>query len=434
MKTTFLRKLSAGILAAILTVGMTACNHSGSTPSVASVASSADISSADVSSTAPVSSDTGESGAALVLWGAEEDQTMLKEMASSFVTEHADKKYKVTVKVQGEDHAQTVVLNDVNAAADVFAIPHDQLGALAEAKACSPNTVYADEIEENDSAQSVSAATYKGTLYGYPSSVETYFMYYNKSVFTNNDVKSLDKMLEVAKAAKKTVGIELGNNYYSAAFWLAGGCKLFGDGTDVSGSTFNDANGLNVAKYIATLKSKGLQNLAPADATSPLTSGALTAQIGGPWNASDFKGALGDNYAVAKLPTVNIGGEEKQMVSFEGVKIYLVNSHTKYPNAAMQLAEYITNEKNQVKRFTDRGLVPANLNAVNSSAVTSDETVAAEVAQSKFATAMPSLPQMTGFWSNNSMAVTTEIYNGKIKEANFQTALDNWCTLLKSAA
>jgi len=394
--------MSAAILAVAMLFGISACSTKDATAG-------------------------SEKSAALVLWGAEDDQTMLKEMTTAFVVEHPT--YTVEVRVTGEDKAKDAALADLDAAADVFAIAHDQLGALVEAGAVYPNTLYVDEITANDTGAALKAATYDGTVYGYPSSADTYFLYYDKSVFTEADVSSLDTMLTVASTAGKSVGFDMGNNYFTAAFWFANGCTLFGaSGADVAGSTFNGPEGVAVAEYIATLQDTGLQNINDGDATTAFQNGTLAAQVTGNWKAEDYKAALGENYGVAKLPTVNIGGTDKQMISFSGVKLYVVKSNTQNPEPAMQLAAFLTNEENQLKRFTDRSLLPVNLSAAADPSVTADPTIAAQVAQTAFSIPMPSIPQMNNFWSPSSSAVTKEIFDGTATD--FAATLTTWQDLL----
>ena len=50
-------------------------------------------------------------------------------------------------------------------------------------------------------------------------------MYYDKSVFSEEDIKNLDSMLE-----KGTVAFPLTNSWYTPAFYIGNGCTLFGDG------------------------------------------------------------------------------------------------------------------------------------------------------------------------------------------------------------
>ena len=423
------KRVSSGLLATALAVGMTACSGGNSSSSAAAANSAA----SQAASSGTASSELGESGAKITLWGSADDQTMLKTMAKAFEQAHTDKKYQVTVNVQDEDKAQAAILKDVDAAADVFCVPHDQLGALVEAGACYPNTVFADEVKASDDANAVQASTYKNVLYGYPRSVQSILLFYNKSVLGPDDVKTMDGMLKKAKAAGKQWGWDMTNNYDTAPLYLANGVKLFGDkGTDVNGSTFNSPEAVAVAKYIAGLKSKGLKNVNDGDVVKLLKDGSVVAQATGSWKADAFKAALGGNYAVAKLPTINIDGTEKQIVSFAGYTLYLVNAHSKCPQAAMQLADYMTNKDNQLKAFKDRGVVPANKDAAGDSSVTSDATVAAQLEQAKTSIPMPSITQMTNFWSDSSMAYTRDIFEGKIKEADIQTKLNAWNDTLKS--
>lgn len=425
------KRVSSGLLATALAVGMTACSGGNSSSSAAAANSAA----SQAASSGAASSELGESGAKITLWGSADDQAMLKTMAKAFEQAHTDKKYQVTVNVQDEDKAQAAILKDVDAAADVFCVPHDQLGALVEAGACYPNTVFADEVKASDDANAVQASTYKNVLYGYPRSVQSIFLFYNKSVLGPDDVKTMDGMLKKAKAAGKQCGWDMTNNYDTAPLYLANGVKLFGDkGTDVNGSTFNSPEAVAVAKYIAGLKSKGLKNVNDGDVVKLLKDGSVVAQATGSWKADAFKAAFGSNYAVAKLPTINIDGTEKQIVSFAGYTLYLVNAHSKCPQAAMQLADYMTNKDNQLKAFKDRGVVPANKDAAGDPSVTSDATVAAQLEQAKTSIPMPSITQMTNFWSDSSMAYSRDIFEGKIKEADIQTKLNAWNDTLKSNA
>ncbi len=433
MKKRAWKQVSAGFLAAVLSVAVTACSNAGGASSVAESSAGSQAASEAAASSGVDTSKLGEQGAKITLWGSGDDQAMLKEMAAAFEQAHADKNYKVTVNVQDEDKAQAAILKDVDAAADVFDVPHDQLGALVEAGACYPNTVFADEVTASDDQNAVKAATYKGTLYGYPRSVQSIFLFYNKSALSADDVKTMDGMLAKAKAAGKQCGWDMTNNYDTAPLYFANGVKLFGDdGTDVSGSTFGSNEAVSVAKYIAGLKGKGLKNVNDGDVEKLLKDGSVVAQATGSWKAQAFKKALGDNYAVAKLPTINIDGSEKQIVSFAGYTLYLVNAHSKYPQAAMQLAEYLTDKENQLKAFKDRGVVPANKEAQGDSSVTGDETVAAQLEQAKTSIPMPSITQMTNFWSDSSMAYTRDIFEGKIKEADIQAKLNAWNDMLKA--
>ena len=69
--------------------------------------------------------------------------------------------------------------------------------------------------------------TYDGDIYAVPYTSNTWFMYYDKRVFSEDDVKSLDTMLTKGK-----VSFPFDNGWYLNAFYAANGCTIFGDGTD----------------------------------------------------------------------------------------------------------------------------------------------------------------------------------------------------------
>ena len=75
-------------------------------------------------------------------------------------------------------------------------------------------------------------------------------MYYDKSVFTEDDVKNLDTMLEKGK-----VGFPLSNSWYIASFYVANGCTLFGaDGGDAAaGFDFSGDKAVAVTNYLVDL-------------------------------------------------------------------------------------------------------------------------------------------------------------------------------------
>ena len=108
-----------------------------------------------------------------------------------------------------------------------------------------------DEVKESNSENIVATVTASdGGVYGVPFSGNTWFMFYNKSIFTEEDVKSLDRMLEKGKVA-----FPLTNSWYMGAFYLANGCTLFGEsGTDASaGINFGGKAGVEATQYLVSL-------------------------------------------------------------------------------------------------------------------------------------------------------------------------------------
>ena len=432
------RKLFSKVIAMMMigTIGasMTGCGNDTKTPNTEpSVSPSTEASESPAAS--EQTSEFQNTEATLTVWGSQDDQQMLGEMVESFKAAHPEVEWNITVRVNGEDQAKAEVLKDTEAAADVFAIAHDQLGELVEAGAVYKNTKYADEIKERSVEASVNAATYKGELYGYPSASETYFLFYDTSIFDEEQVKSLDTMLTADLADGVTpFAMDIANAYYSGPFFLSNGCELFGaDGSDAKTVTFNNEQGVEVAKLLGSLKSQGVVAFDDTVAATQFEANTLGAYVAGPWKTATYKELLGENFGVAELPTLNFNGEEKHMASFAGFKVYCVKSNTKYPLEAMALANWLTNEENQLKRFKDRGGVPVATALANSEEVTSDPAVKALLAQLNYAYAMPSIPQMGKFW-DATKAFVQETFDGTITEADYQAKLDTLVATITEGA
>ncbi len=321
----------------------------------------------------------------LKVWGSQEDQAMLQTMIDAFKVENTDAIYNITLGVVGEPDARARFLEDPAAAADVFSFANDQILDLVNAGALYEVTRNKDAITSANMASSIEAATVNGKLYAYPMTADNgYFLYYDKSVFTEEDVKSLDKILEVAAAKDKKFFMDVSNGWYIASFFLgAGGTLKIENGKQLC--DFNNADGVKAGEAIKALTAHEAF-LTGDDAV--LTGGmgsSIAAGVSGTWNAEAISSKLGANYAATKLPTFNMGGTQKQMSSFAGFKLIGVNSQTANPVAAMTLAEWLTNEANQITRFTTRKMGPSNINAAKSDAVKADVALAALAMQNGFA-------------------------------------------------
>lgn len=394
---------------------------------------SASSSGSSSSSSTPSSSSAAPKDITLTLWGSQDDQAMLKTMADNFTKTHTDNNYTIKLGVCGEDVAATTVLKDVDAAGDVFAFASDQLATLQTAGALLPITIDTDKIKSDNTAASVTAATVDSQLYAYPSSADTYFLYYDKKYLKDSDVTSLENIMsKQLPSGVKNFAMNLNNNgWYVASFFLAAGCKVFGQsGTDPTQCDFNSANGLAGATYMLSLvsqKSKFVDWGANFDSllAQNFKNRTIAAAVSGTWNAAKIQQALGSDFGATKLPTIKLSGKDTQMGSFANFKLYGVNAHSKNPAAAMALAEFLTNQDNQKIRFEQRSFAPTNTAlSSDSSALASNVAVAADALQNKYATLQPSIKQMSNFWTPvGSLGTTME--NGKTTSATLQKDLDN---------
>ncbi|HAL73657.1 MAG TPA: hypothetical protein DCM45_01030 [Clostridiales bacterium] len=354
----------------------------------------------------------------LKVWGSQEDQAMLQQMIDAFKAKNTSKNYVITLGVVSEADARAKVLEDPQAAADVFQFANDQISDLVNAGALYEVTRNKDAIIKANMAGSIEASTMGGKLYAYPSTADNgYFMYYDKSVFTEEDVKSLDKMLEVAQAKNKKVFMDVSNGWYIASFFLGAGGKLSLDSNGKQTCDFNNDKGIKAGEAIKAFTAH------PAFLTGDdavLTGGigtTIAAGVSGTWNAEAISGKLGANYAATKLPTFNLGGTQTQMSSFAGFKLVGISSQTKAPVDAMMLAEWLTNEENQILRFKTRQMGPSNIKAANSAEVKANIALAALAAQNQFAVSQKEV--LGNYWGPAEAfgtAMEAKDYSKSIKE------------------
>ena len=83
----------------------------------------------------------------LTVWGAEEDQTLLKELTDKFQEAYPDQTFDIQIGVESESTAKDTVLTDIEAAADVYAFADDQINDLVKAGALLKLDDYADALQ-----------------------------------------------------------------------------------------------------------------------------------------------------------------------------------------------------------------------------------------------------------------------------------------------
>ena len=143
------------------------------------------------------------------------------------------------------------------------------------------------------------------------------------------------------------------------------------DGLEGEAQDTQKFNNYNEDEVVASMKAfselfkkyKGTFSAASVDKISSgflLKDRTCAAGIDGTWNAALDAEALGDDYGVAKLPTINIGGEDKDIIGMIGYKYIGVNGQTKYPHASMELANYLTGSECQKARFEELGWTPTH--------------------------------------------------------------------------
>lgn len=329
----------------------------------------------------------------LLVWcGSEEEKVLVEEMLTTFEKQYSEIKFNITVEIESEASCKDTLLGDVKNGADVFAFPDDQLMAMIAAGVLEP-LVDDENIKQVNSEGSVEAASYDSKLYAYPMTADNgYFMYYNKEYFADEDVNTLDQMLEVAAKAGKKVMMDWTSGWYLYSFFGGAGLELgLNDDGIINYCNWNGKDGkikgVDIAKSMLTLaQNPGFISCSDDDFVKGVKAGDIIAGVNGAWNATVLQEVWGEDYGAAKLPTFTCNENQVQMSSFAGYKMVGVNAYSQYKDWANKLADWITNEENQTLRFERREQGPSNNNAALSEEVVKSPAIQALIQQSDFAT------------------------------------------------
>lgn len=366
----------------------------------------------------------------LSVWASELDQELTQDLIDGFKEHYADDaNFEITLAGVSEADTKDEVLKDIEAAADVFAFADDQLNDLLAADALQEILDKpADVIAANGGADSgsVQAASRNGKLYAYPMTADNgYFLFYDGSVYTEEDVKTMDGILAKAKADGTKMTMAINNGWYLYSFFAGAGLTVLHDGVKNTANWNKAPDGINVLKALIDIDAHdGFVALADNEFPAGIKAGTISAGVNGVWNASEAKEAWGENYRATKLPTYTLNGEQVQMSSFAGYKLVGVNKTSRETGWAMKLANWLTNEESQIARFEARGLGPSNVNAASSDEVKANPAISALAMQSAFAT----VQDVGGNYWGPSEALGNNIVdknlNSDSTDAELQAALD----------
>ena len=297
-------------------------------------------------------------------------------MCERFADEHPEWDITFVYGVADEASAAGQVSQDPEASADVFMFANDTLTTMTDANALAKfGGKYRDEIESNNSEEVIASLTMDANLYGVPFTTNTWFMYYDKSVFSEEDIKNLDTMLE-----KGVVSFPFTNSWYLPAFYIGNGCTLFGDGTDEdAGVDFGGEKAQEVTDYLIDLESHPNFRIdADGSGIAGLRDGSINAMFSGSWDANAVKEALGDNMGVASLPTYTLNGKEVQMMAYAGSKAIGVNPNCDNMVAAIELAVFLGSEEAQQAHYEMCSVIPCHTELLEQPDFAGDELVAAQ--------------------------------------------------------
>lgn len=392
------------------------------------------------------------------VWVDQKIQSLTQAQIDTFLADNP--KYKITYDVQpvSEGNATSNMLLDVQDGADLFVFAQDQLARLKVAGALGKITgSFADAIKEENSQDSVSAASLGDSIYAYPMTSDNgYFLMYDKRIYSESDVGNISTMLAKIKGTNNKLYFKAqSDGFYTASYFLARengkpeSAALCSNNWDLNldtglftafDDTFHEApNGLIAAKGIKEIADKALvasdnsvSKFAPGTGSASGTTAA--AVVTGIWDyeaaykrmgIKDASGNIVDSYlGCAELPCYTVDGKDYHLGSYDGYKLMGIKPQrdAKKASVCRRLAAYLTGETCQTERFEQVSWGPTNKASSQDPGVVNHPGLAALNAQHKYATQQGQCP---GEWF---LALKTAASGVKTTstDAELQTILDNY--------
>ena len=327
---------------------------------------------------------------------------LTKQQIDKFNEANTDIKINATIEGISEADSATQMITDVESGADVFCFAQDQLARLVQAGALAVLGEGASKtVTEANDVGAVNAATVDGKLYCYPlTSDNGYFMYYDKSVISEDMIDDLATLVKACEDNNKFFSMEYKTSaWYNASFFFGTGCVS--DWTTDSEGKFTSVNdNFNSDAGLAAMK--GMEILAKSSAANSSSDGGDFSKgsavvVTGTWARTTIEDILGENMGVADLPSFTVDGQTYHMGSFSGNKLMGVKPQTdpEKASALQRLALYLTGEECQLQRFENFGWGPSNVAAQATDAVKADPTLVALAQQNAYATPQG---QIHGSW------------------------------------
>jgi Maltose-binding periplasmic proteins/domains len=406
-------------------------NNEGAAPSSSAPASESASASPSASASASESASPSaeanmpEKPAELTIWP--DDNADKLDVIKGFADKYTEKTgIKINIRpVPMNDQPDTLSLDGpAGKGPDLFYQPG--IGALVVKGLVQPLKT-TEDVLSTYTPESLAALSQDGTLYGLPLVTETYALFYNKKLVPQAPatIADLEKIMqEQTDAKKQKYGFlfEATNFYYAWSLMGGNGGYIFKD----NGGKF-DVNDIGLNKEGAVTGGKLIQDWVdkgyiPKDVNGDIVGGLFTAgQVGavinGPWAVQDYKKQLGDDVAVAPLPTLANGNHP---TSFIGVKGWMLSKFSKSPEWAADFAAFLTNEENALEYFKQTGETPPVKNVLNNPALTDDPMVAGFSQQIQYGIPFPTVPELDHVWDPMANALKFIV-----DKKDVQTSLDD---------
>lgn len=350
-----------------------------------------------------------EEGASLILWMDNDDYN--EKIVELWNAKYSDIPLAVENVGTTDARAKLELDGPAGLGCDVFVQAHDGVAIAASSGLILEMDYYTDYIKENFVTSAVEAVTYEGAVYAFPLSMKTIALFYNKAL-VDQPVTTWDEMREFAKEyndpAQNKFAIlwQAIEPYYAHGFLGGYGYEMFGENhDDKTKLDWDSTEALEGMKFYETLSE--IYPVNSADATwdamnSMFSAGEAPYVLTGPWSISDFEKA-GIDFGVTCLPLLPNG---QHPVTLSTVDTVCISSYTNYPDAAMLLAKFLTDEEAMALLYETKAEIPASITGQQFDFVVSDEHLKGVLEQSVYSLPMPYIPEMANVWAPYQKAFT----------------------------
>ena len=284
---------------------------------------------------------------------------------------------------------------------DIVIWAHDRMGEWAQSGLLTPVSP-SDGFRSRYFDFTWDAALWNGETYGYPISVESLGLIYNKALVDEapesfEELAALDA--ELAEQGKKAILFDYSEPYYGWTLLAANGGYPFRQteqGFDVADIGVNNDGAIQGAELLVELIESGVlprgtdYNLAD----TRFNRGEVATMISGPWAWSNLERS-GIDFGVALLPRV---GDERARPMF-GVMTAMISSASPNDFLAVEFLENYLLSEEGLRTFNGDGSLGAVAHIAYQEELESDPNIAATLANAEVGMPMPNIPEMGAFWA-----------------------------------
>lgn len=273
-----------------------------------------------------------------VIWGRKEDLSdgnWLKTRCDMFSAKYPDAEVTFDFAEYTPEEAAAKMKENRDEAPDIYIFTDSQITDLVESRLLTRMWGETEEYVLESNAQAISnMATYEEKVYGIPVSASPYVLYYDNTVFSAEDILSLDSILQKGKLSYPLTEADY--------------AKAFGDVDEdflkslrKNDNFYNDENAEHGVEY--------LQN------------GTVNAMVGDADVYGQVQQILGERMGVVALPTFLYNGESRQMNCIKELQIVGVNPDCKHFEMTIALATYLGSADAQQMHYDMSRALPVNI-------------------------------------------------------------------------